>query len=47
MTDKEQELIALIRNHPNPEEALIVAFNIIISVINDEDISPEHLKRLP
>lgn len=46
MTENETKLIEMIRNHPNPEEALIVAFNIIISVINDEDISPEHLKRL-
>ena len=34
MTENEIELLEMIRNHPNPEQALIVAIEIILSFSN-------------
>ncbi len=34
MTRNEKELIEMIRNHPNPEDAVIAAIGAIISCLN-------------
>lgn len=33
MTEKETELISIIRNHENPAQALLIATKILISVL--------------
>lgn len=41
MTDHEQELLYIIRNHDNPEKALEIALEIIISFLEQSEPSQE------
>lgn len=47
MTDNEQDLINIIRKHDNPEQALDIAFNLLLSFLASREVPQDTSSATP